>query len=304
MTVVHFAAQRTTHIEMRLRLMFKSILLGATGILLVLLGAATQAQDTDPKLAAAATLVPPPPPPDYQLGGGDLLRITVYQNPDLSLEARVSESGVINFPLLGSLAVGGRSATQVETLIKEGLQRGNFVKQPQVTALVLQVRGNQVNVLGQVNRPGRFPLEIGGMRLSDVLALAGGVASTGADIITLIRPTAGGQPFRTELDVESVFGPAGVAEDFRVFNGDVLYVGRAPLFYIYGEVQRPGAVRLERNMTVMQGLATGGGLTQRGTEKGVKIHRKEADGSISVITPRLNDLLRNGDVIFVRESVF
>ena len=54
------------------------------------------------------------------------------------------------------------------------------------------------------------------------------------------------------------------------------------MVYIYGEVQRPGAMRLERDMTVMQALATGGGLTQRGTEKGIRVHRKGADGSVQV----------------------
>lgn len=278
----------------------------AVMVLVVLAGVLmpAHAQAPEQRLAAPSTVPAPPAPPDYVLGGGDLLRITVYQNPDLSLETRVSESGTISFPLLGTLVVGGRSASQVEAMITEGLRSGSLVKQPQVTALVTQVRGNLVNVLGQVNRPGRFPLETGGMRLSDVLALAGGIASSGADLITLIRPTGNGPPFRTEFDIESVFGATNPGEDFRVFNGDVLYVGRAPIFYIYGEVQRPGAARLERNMTVMQGLATGGGLTQRGTEKGVKIHRREADGSTVVLTPKLTDLLKNGDVIFVRESLF
>lgn len=264
------------------------------------------AQTTVPPAVARAETSPIPPPPiEYLLGGGDLVRITVYQNPDLSLEARVSEAGTINFPLLGTLNAGGRSASQLETLIADALKTGNFVKQPQVTALVLQVRGNQVNVLGQVNRPGRFPLEVGGMRLSDVLALAGGLSTSGAEVVTLTRPLGKGQNFRTEIDVERVFtATSDPIDDFRVFNGDVLYVGRAPTFYIYGEVQRPGAARLERNMTVMQGLATGGGLTQRGTEKGVKIYRREADGTTSIIAPRMTDLLRGGDVIYVRESLF
>lgn len=262
-----------------------------------------RAQGPNAKPAAAAAPAQAPSI-DYLLGGGDLVRITVYQNPDLSLEARVSEAGTINFPLLGTLNVGGRSTTQLEAMVSDGLRKGNLVKQPQVTALVLQVRGNQVNVLGQVNRPGRFPLEVGGMRLSDVLALAGGVANTGAEMLTLIRPTADGPPYRAEIDIDNVFGSSNATEDFRVYNGDVIYVARAPMFYIYGEVQRPGAARLERNMTVMQGLATGGGLTQRGTEKGVKVNRREADGSTTIITPKLNDLLRNGDVIYVRESLF
>ncbi|MBP9064372.1 MAG: SLBB domain-containing protein, partial [Aquabacterium sp.] len=77
-----------------------------------------------------------------------------------------------------------------------------------------------------------------------------------------------------------------------------------PLVYIYGEVQRPGPMRLERELTLMQALATGGGLTQRGTDKGIRVHRKGADGVVQVIEAKMDDRLREGDVVFVRESLF
>ena len=76
------------------------------------------------------------------------------------------------------------------------------------------------------------------------------------------------------------------------------------MVYIYGEVQRPGPMRLERDMTVMQALATGGGLNLRGTEKGLRVHRRDADGKLQVIEPKMDDLLRDGDVVYVRESLF
>ncbi len=84
----------------------------------------------------------------------------------------------------------------------------------------------------------------------------------------------------------------------------MIYVERAPTAFIYGEVQRPGPMRLERGMTVMQALATGGGLTQRGTEKGLRIHRKGADGKVQVVQPAMDDALRDGDVVYVKESLF
>jgi polysaccharide export outer membrane protein len=83
-----------------------------------------------------------------------------------------------------------------------------------------------------------------------------------------------------------------------------VYVERAPVIYIYGEVQRPGAFRLERDMTVMQALAAGGGLNLRGTEKGLRVHRKGSDGKMQVLTPSLDDSLREGDVVYVKESLF
>jgi polysaccharide biosynthesis/export protein len=168
---------------------------------------------------------------------------------------------------------------------------------------VVQVRGNQASVLGQVNRPGRFPIEVADMRLSDLLATAGGIAPGGADTLTLVG-TRGGQAFRKEIDLPSLFRGDRREDDVPVQNGDVLYVDRAPQIFIYGEVQRPGTIRLERGMTLMQALATGGGLTQRGTEKGLRVHRKAADGKTQIIQPAMDDLLRDGDVVYVRESLF
>lgn len=240
---------------------------------------------------------------EYRLGAGDVIRISVYQNPDLSLETRVSEAGVISFPLLGNQRVGGISVTQAEKLLAEGLKNGNFVKSPQVTIVVLQVKGNQASVLGYVNRPGRFPIEVADMRLTDLLANAGGVAAGGAEVMVL-SGTRNGQPYRVEIDLPGIFAPGGRGQDLLVQNGDVLWVDRAPIVYIYGEVQRPGALRLERGMTLMQSLAAGGGLNLRGTEKGIRVHRKGADGKVQVLQPPMDEVLKDGDVVYVRESLF
>jgi polysaccharide export outer membrane protein len=77
-----------------------------------------------------------------------------------------------------------------------------------------------------------------------------------------------------------------------------------PTVYIYGEVQRPGAIRLEINMTLMQALASGGGLTQRGTTRGLRVHRRNGEGRVEELQPGMNDTLQNGDVIYIRESLF
>lgn len=240
---------------------------------------------------------------EYRLGAGDVVRIVVFQNPDLTLETRVSEAGVISYPLLGSVRVGGQTVSAAEKAIADGLRSGNFVRQPQVTMVVLQVRGNQASVLGQVNRPGRFPLDVADMRLTDLVALAGGVAVGGADRV-VVTGQRKGQPFRTEVDLPALFMPGGSTQDIVVQNGDTVWVDRQPLVYIYGEVQRPGPMRLERDMTLLQALATGGGLTARGTERGIRVHRRTAEGGTEVVTPAITDKMRDGDVVFVRESLF
>ena len=253
--------------------------------------------------SALRAQTPAPAATEYRLGSGDVVRISVFQNPDLTLETRVTEAGIISYPLLGTIRVGGLSVTAAEKLIADGLRSGNFVKQPQVTLVMLQVRGNQASVLGQVNRPGRYPIEVADMRLTDLLAMAGGTASIGADSV-VVTGTRNSQPFRVELDLPMLFAAGGKDKDLLILNGDTVWVDRQPLVYIYGEVQRPGPMRLERSMTLMQSLATGGGLTQRGTEKGIRVHRKTADGRVQVITPTLDDKLLDGDVVYVRESLF
>jgi polysaccharide export outer membrane protein len=242
-------------------------------------------------------------PAEYRIGPGDVVRITVYQNPDLTVEARITEAGSLSFPLLGNVFLGGRTVGAAEQLIADGLRNGNFVRQPQVTVNVLQVRAHQASVIGQVNRPGRYALEQAEMRLSDLLAIAGGVSAGGADIVVL-SGTRAGQPFRQEVDLPMLFTAGGREKDPLVHNGDVIWVDRQPLIYIYGEVQRPGAMRLERDMSLMQALATGGGLTQRGTEKGIRVHRRTEDGKVRVIQPGMDDKLKDGDVVYVRESLF
>ena len=266
----------------------------------LLLGTTAQAQTSGSGTAgtAGATAVT-----EYRLGAGDVVRIAVFQNPELTLETRVTEAGVISYPLLGVVRVGGLSVTEAEKRLADGLRNGNFVKSPQVTLVVLQVRGNQASVLGQVNRPGRYPIEVADMRLTDLLATAGGTAPGGADIV-VVTGTRNGLPFRQEVDLPTLFATGGAGKDFFVLNGDTVWVDRQPVVYIYGEVQRPGAMRLERDMTLLQALATGGGLTARGTDKGIKVHRKGEAGKVQVIEPVMTDTLREGDVVFVRESLF
>lgn len=240
---------------------------------------------------------------DYPLAAGDTIRIQVYQNPDLTLETRVGESGTITYPLIGTVEIGGLAIFAAEKKIADALQKGGFLQKPQVTIGLLQVRGNQVSVLGQVARPGRFPLETANTRLSDMLANAGGATPNGDDtaIVTGVRS---GQPFRRVIDIPSIFLAGRASDDLVLQGGDTIYVHRASVFYIYGEAQRPGAYRIERDMTVMQALAQGGGPTVRGSEKRLRLHRKAKDGSLQQIEPQLTDLIKPDDVIYVRESIF
>jgi polysaccharide export outer membrane protein len=241
--------------------------------------------------------------PDYKLGPGDAIKVQVYQNPDLTVEARVSENGSISYPLVGSVAVGGMSISEAERRIAQALKQKDILKQPQVNIVLLQVRGNQVSVLGQVQKPGRFPLETTTVRVSDMLAAAGGVTPTGDDVL-IVSGTRDAKPFRKSIDIPALFAGTRSSDDIVLAPGDTLYVGKAPTFYIYGEAQRPGTYRIERGMTVLQALAQGGGPTNRGSQNRLRLNRTTADGTVVQSEPRLTDPVQPGDVLFVRESLF
>lgn len=236
------------------------------------------------------------------LGAGDLIKVSVYGNPDLGLETRVNTDGTITFPLLGAVPVGGLSVTSAEKKLGGMLESGGFVRKAQVNIVVTALQSQQISVLGQVNRPGRYPVE-GKRSLMDVLALAGGISADGGDTVSVIRKR-NGRTTKDVIDIVNMIRTGEFKNDFELAPDDILYVERAPRFYIYGEVQRPGTFRLERAMTVAQALSVGGGLSQRGTERGVRIKRRAADGSMQSFEAKLDDVVQVDDVVYVRESLF
>ncbi|MGH8687881.1 MAG: SLBB domain-containing protein, partial [Burkholderiales bacterium] len=164
-------------------------------------------------------------------------------------------------------------------------------------------RSRQVSVLGEVARPGRYPLDGARVRLTDVLALAGGITPQGADTVTVVAARRG-ETNRIEVNVPAMYRAGDFVHDIELQSGDSIYVPRAPVFYIYGEVQRAGVYRLEPGMTVVQALSVGGGLTPRGTERGLEIRRRTPDGKTLPVETRLTARVEPDDVIYVKESLF
>jgi polysaccharide export outer membrane protein len=239
---------------------------------------------------------------DVQLGASDVVRINVYNNPDLSLETRISETGTISYPLLGEVNVRGLTPAAASKKIADLLERGGFIRNAQVNMTVTVMQSQQVSVLGQVNRPGRYPVD-GTRTITDILALAGGLNPEAGDVITLVQ-NHGGETKKEMIDLIDMVRSAGAPGNVEVLPGDVIYVERAPRFYIYGEVQRPGAYRLEKNMSVLQALSVGGGLTPRGTERGVRVKRRDESGKVKVFRVEHDDILKVDDVVYVQESLF
>jgi len=236
---------------------------------------------------------------DYRLGPGDVLKISTFGYNDLSADVRVSESGNITFPLIGQIAVEGKSTRDVETLIEEKLAAGAFITKAQVSVLIIQYQSQKVSVMGQVAKPGMYFLE-GTTRVLDLLAKAGGVSQeSAADTAVLLRHDGTSQT----VDLVGLFG-GDAKQNPPVANGDTINVPRSPRFYIYGEVQRPGAYRLERNMTLSRAISAGGGLTARGSERRAVVKRRDAAGREKTTSIDGPDQIREDDVLYVKESLF
>jgi len=239
------------------------------------------------------------PGDDYKVGAGDLLRIAVFGNPDLAGDVRVSQTGNITIPLIGSVPVSGLSAREVETTLAERLTAGRFIRDPQVTVLVVDYQSQRVAVMGEVARPGQYPLT-GRRRVLNLLADAGGITNaTAGDQVILIRADGS----RVQLDSIALLN-GDPAQNPVLGPGDTINVPKASLFYIYGEVQRPGMYKLERNMNVTQAISAAGGLTRRGSERGTSVKRHDASGKESRARVKGNDLVHPDDVLFVKESWF
>jgi len=236
---------------------------------------------------------------DYLLGAGDLVRVSVFGYPDMTADVRVDDAGAIRYALVGTLQVAGHSAREVETTIAQRLTDGGYIRSPQVSVLVTEYLSQKVSVMGQVAKPGQYALTQRS-KVLDLLAEAGGVVTgIAADTATLLRADGS----KTEISLFDLF--QGNAEQNAVMTpGDTLYVPRAPQFYIYGEVQRPGAYRLERRMTVSQAISAGGGLTARGTERHATVKRRDVYGNEIAVSVRGADLLKPDDVLLVKEALF
>lgn len=238
---------------------------------------------------------------DYVLGPTDIIKVTVYEQPDLTLTAQITASGQIVMPLIGAITVQGLTAIQAEAKIADALRKGGYVKSPQVTVTVQEFRSQQVAVLGYVKKSDKYSIDATST-IIDILARAGGVTEEAGDVITIVKNLKGKKSIH-KVNLSS-FYTGDLSQNIEITAGDLILIPKMETYYIYGEVGKPGAYRLERNMTLVQALSVGGGLTDRGTQKGILIKRQKGNGEIEELQADLNDRLAPNDVIYVRESLF
>lgn len=159
-----------------------------------------------------------------------------------------------------------------------------------------------VAIVGQVARPGKFGIQGGLRKLSDFIAQAGGATEAAGETL-FYTSNASGTPVTEEVNIDQLFRAPASEMNKKVNPGDVIYVPLAPQVYVYGEVQRPGMYKIDKHMTIMQAIAKAGGLSVRGTQRSVKLHRKNAAGEVTKLKPELTDSLQDEDVLYVEESL-
>jgi len=247
-----------------------------------------------------------------RVGSGDVLRVTVFGQPDLSAEVGVNDKGFLTLPLIGGIDVNGLTTSEISAKVANGLRQGQYLKNPEVSVEVVQLRSQMVSVLGEVSRPGRYPIP-GHMSVLELLATAGGLTVQADQTVTLLRrkgDKAGDKSTTGESDVRIpiLLGETSATErtplDVELNAGDVVYVNKKKLFYIHGEVNRPGSYPMEQDMNVMRAISLGGGMTQRASQRRIYINREMPEKGVQEIKAKLTDPVLPGDVVYVNESLF
>ncbi len=238
-----------------------------------------------------------------KLGPGDSVRVTVFQSPELTTEGEITSTGVLTFPLIGEVPIGDHTLSEAGSLIAKRLRDGRFVLNAQVSVTLIEVKSRRVSVLGQVARPGPYPLDGTGRTLTAMLAQAGGLTANADDTVIVIRRR-GEDVQRLAVDVPAMYRTGDVRSDLELQTGDTVFVPNAPVFYIYGAVQKPGMYRLEPETSVLRALSLGGGLAPRGSERGVIISRTMPDGSMREIRAALDDRVEANDIVRIKQGVF
>ena len=210
-----------------------------------------------------------------KIGPGDLLDIGVFDSPELATRERVGSDGEISFPLLGKLQVGDMSPLQVQSLIRERLVSGDLVKSPQVSVFVEEYTNQGVFVLGEVSKPGVYPL-IGSHQLFDFISAAGGLTPIAGKSIIITRHSNPQAPETVHFSRDPNFA----AGNPQIEAGDTVYVSKAGVVYVVGEVNKPGGFLMvsDQNMSVMEALATAEGAKFTAALGSVRLIRKTDQG--------------------------
>ena len=232
----------------------------------------------------------------FVLGVGDVVDVGVIGRNDFNTRARISTEGTVILPLLGRVKALGLTTSELAQQTQDALAKGGFYSNPVVRVEVTGVASRYATVLGNVATPGLLPLDRT-YHLSDIIARVGAHAGEGAGFVVLTRADGTSKKYSME-DLATGAGGA----DPLVQPGDKIYVPsvQSEVFYISGQVRTPGSFPMKKDLTVREAIAKGGGLTDMGSEKKVKVFRK----NVEVKGVKLDTLLEPGDIVQVGERLF
>lgn len=256
---------------------------------------------------------PPQASSTYLIGATDVLKIKVFGEDQYNGDYNVDGDGSITFPLLGRLAVAGKTTRQIEGELNKALADG-WLNKPQVSVEIGAYRSRSIFVIGEVRQPGRYTIE-GPMTLLEVIGQAGSLTPAASDTIIVQRYKDG---VAAAISAPAMPGDPLVAEVMRVSyrelqegrlsanillqDSDTILIPPAERFYVTGFVRTPGTFPLTPGLTVRQAITIAGGTTERGSTRGIKILRivngKEVEIDVSQA-----DLVRPNDTIKVRQRL-
>jgi polysaccharide export outer membrane protein len=247
---------------------------------------------------------------NYTIGAQDVLTIQVLDDPALGGKYTVETDGTFSFPLIGRVKASGMSLRAFEGELRSKLADGYF-KNPQVTVAIETYRSQRVFVNGEVRMPGPVPLT-GGMTLIEALSRAGSTLPTSSGEVSVVRPPqpsggaidpqmTGAEVFRATIrDLES----GVLKQNIELRDGDQIYVPRAELVYVFGQVKNPGSYGIQKETTVLQALSLAGGVTPNGAMGRIEIVRIVNGETQTVKKVKLTDVVLPGDTIKVPERYF
>jgi polysaccharide biosynthesis/export protein len=248
----------------------------------------------------------------YTFGPEDVLRITVYDHPDLSHEVTIATDGAFTYPLVGKFQAAGLTVQELEQRLTQRLADGYLVN-PQLAVTVLQYKSYHVYVIGAVQKPGVYPLH-SGLTLLELISQAGGLTTEAGWDALLVRATEGTNsstvtpqasqqnPVAVQIDLDKLFA-GQLPQPLHIASGDTIYVPLGGYVFVSGQVVRPGRYRLERSLTVHKAITLAGGFTQFAAEKNLRVKRAVA-GKAREFQAHLDDHLQAEDVLIIPESIF
>ena len=243
---------------------------------------------------------------EYAVGDGDLLKITVYNSPDLTSEVRVSGEGKITVPLIGEVFVNEMTATAIGKKLADLFANG-YIKHPQVSVFITEYKSKKVTTLGEFNKPGLIEMR-GNSTLMEVISNAGGITANAGETLFIQRNAVKGVENRKDdiiisIDLIKLLEGKDMSANVPVLDGDSIYIPKAAFVYVSGEVKSPGAYKITKGLTVLRSITLAGGLTIKANPNKTEIVRKTGNTE-EKIRVNMDDLIKPDDIIVVPESFF